>query len=386
LTRQRDALEKATQAKSRFLAAASHDLRQPLHALGLFVARLTKATWPDQERRLIEHVEQSVESLQDLLDTLLDLSRLESGSTRVDAEEFDLREALTGVLHDFEPQAHDKQLGLSLRAPAAWTCSDRGLVERLVNNLVSNALRYTESGRILLACRRRKEHWRVEVWDTGIGIDPHHQTAIFEEYVQLGNAERDRRKGLGLGLSICRHVATLLSTKLGLRSVPGRGSVFWFDLPMVQSPAAIGGDAPDEASEILVSGTILVVEDDPLCLESTGEAIVGWGGDVDLAANADEALALAGRAPRYGAAVCDVHLPGATDGLALGIRLQQLQAGLPVILVSADASPILQAQARGAGFPLLRKPVAAARLRATLLGLLNADAAEDAGGADGSPE
>jgi signal transduction histidine kinase/CheY-like chemotaxis protein len=369
LVQQRDAAERATTAKSRFLAAASHDLRQPLHALGLFVSRLVKLPWKGEQRQLIDHVEESVSSLQDMLDRLLDISRLEAGGYRVDPVDFDLQPMLQRIARDFVPIAHENHISLRVRTSPIWIHSDPRLVERVVFNLLTNALRHTQQGGVLVASRRMGDQVRIQVWDTGRGIAPELQSEIFEEYVQIGNDERDQRKGLGLGLAICKRITSLLSAKIGLRSVPGRGSVFWIDLPI---GAAATATAPAVQTEpITLHGSILVVDDDPLCLSSTADVISGWGGMVSVANSAESALDLCqNESMTYVLAVCDIRLPGEVDGIALGQRLRQLNPSMRIVLVSADVTPLVQAQARRAGFSLLKKPVAPARLRATLLSLL----------------
>ena len=369
LVAQRDAAERATTAKSRFLAAASHDLRQPLHALGLFVSRLIKLSWKGEQRQLIDHVEESVTSLQDMLDRLLDISRLEAGGYRVDAADFDLQPMLQRVAREFAPIAHDQHINLRVRSFPIWIHSDPRLVERVVFNLLTNALRYTRQGGVLVASRRQGEQVRIQVWDTGRGIAPELQSEIFEEYVQIGNDERDQRKGLGLGLAICKRIASLLSAKIGMRSVPGRGSVFWIDLPIGAPTIAIASAVQAEPNTL--QGPILVVDDDPLCLASTADVISGWGGTVSVANSAERALDLCrNELVTYVLAVCDIRLPGDVDGIALGQRLRQLNPSIRIVLVSADVTPLVQAQARRAGFSLLKKPVAPARLRAMLLSLL----------------
>jgi signal transduction histidine kinase len=369
LVQQRDAAERATTAKSRFLAAASHDLRQPLHALGLFVSRLVKLPWKGEQRQLIDHVEESVSSLQDMLDRLLDISRLEAGGYRVDPVDFDLQPMLQRIARDFVPIAHENHISLRVRTSPIWIHSDPRLVERVVFNLLTNALRHTQQGGVLVASRRMGDQVRIQVWDTGRGIAPELQSEIFEEYVQIGNDERDQRKGLGLGLAICKRIASLLSAKIGLRSVPGRGSVFWIDLPIGAEATATAPAV--QAEPITLHGPILVVDDDPLCLSSTADIISGWGGTVSVANSAEGALDLCqNESMTYVLAVCDIRLPGEVDGIALGQRLRQINPSMRIVLVSADVTPLVQAQARRAGFSLLKKPVAPARLRATLLSLL----------------
>lgn len=369
LVRQRDAAERATAAKTRFLAAASHDLRQPLHALGLFISRLTRMSWPGEQQQLIGHVEESVLSLQEMLDTLLDISRLDSGGYRVELTDFDLRPLLEKIGREAAPLADEKQLDLRIRPLSVWVRSDVRLVHRVLMNLLTNALRYTERGSVLLACRRSVGKVQIQVWDTGPGIPIELQSEIFTEYVQVGNEERNREKGLGLGLAICRRIADLLATQIGIRSIPGHGSMFWFDLPLGTPQERLPNRTETEPQ--IIPGKVLVVDDDPLCRESAAEVIGDWGGKVLVARDADEALAICReQAKDISLVVCDVRLPGTTDGIALGGLLQQLNPAIRMVLVSAEVTAQVQAQARRAGFPILKKPVAPARLRATLLSLL----------------
>lgn len=370
LIQQRDTAERATAAKTRFLAAASHDLRQPLHALGLFVSRLSRMPWQEEQRRLIDHVEESVGTLQEMLDTLLDMSRLEAGGYRVTEQDFALEPLLQRVCRELAPLAYEKHLTLRLRALPVSIRSDPRLVERVVINLLTNALRYTERGQVLVACRRVAGRIRIQFWDTGLGIPAALQAEIFDEYVQRGNDERDRAKGLGLGLSICQRIAKLLATDIGLRSVPDRGSVFWIDLPLGEP--VVPQDIQRESVELQFTGQVLVVDDDDLCRKGTAEVISGWGGQVRVARDDQEALACCEQAPSaMQLAVCDIRIAGDLDGISLGKRMQQLCPDLQVVLVSANVTPMVQALARRAGFPLLKKPVAPARLRATLLSLLD---------------
>jgi signal transduction histidine kinase len=371
---QRDTAEQATAAKSRFLAAASHDLRQPLHALGLFVSRLAKMPWNGEQQLLIHHVETSVGTLQEMLDTLLDISRLESGTYRTEMQTFDVTSILQRLVTELAPAAYEKRVVLRVRFRPLWTQSDPRLVERIVLNLLSNAIRHSEQGRVLLACRALGDKLRIQVWDTGTGIPPAMHAAVFDEYVQIGNEERDRTKGLGLGLSICQRMADVLGTRINLRSIPGRGSVFWIDLPL-HSPQHVD-KPPAEPESGSLAGTILVVDDDALCRDSTASILTGWGAEVITAMGAEQALAVAARLHKAGAApqvaICDLRLPGRMDGMDLALELRKTYPSMKIVLVTADVSPAVQAVARRSGFPILKKPVAPARLRATLLSLLQA--------------
>ncbi len=372
---QRDAAQRATAAKSRFLAAASHDLRQPLHALGLFVSRLAGMPAGPDVKGLVRHVETSVTTLQEMLDALLDLSRMEAESYRAAIQEFDLTAMLEHMVRDMTPLARQRELVLRSRLFPCWVRSDRRLVERMVLNLLSNALRYTDRGGILLAMRHVGGKVRIQVWDTGRGIPAAMQGEIFEEFVQVGNDERDRQKGLGLGLAICQRIARVLETSIGLRSNLGSGSVFWFDLPAAMNPERLVATGPQAVTPF--AGGILVVDDDPMVRDGTASFIEGWGGEARPAQDAEQALDLVRGDPGWCRfAICDVRLPGDLDGIALAEALRRFDPAIRILLISADVTPALQAQAREAGFPLLRKPVAPARLRATLLSLQGTGASD----------
>jgi len=378
LLHQKEAAEHATIAKSHFLSAASHDLRQPLHALGLFVARLSQSDVAREEPRLVAHIQLAVDTLQNLLDAILDISRLDEGKVVPQIADFPLGILFDRLGDDLSLLAEQNDLKLKLRPTQAWVRSDRKIVARILLNLVANALRYTHAGGVLVSCRRRAGAVRVEVWDTGVGIPDHAREAIFEEYVQLGNPERDQAKGLGLGLAICRRLADLLAIPIGVRSRLGRGSVFWIDLPLSTGPVP---DAPpaDDALPIQhvgdharIFGTVLVAESEPLVRAGMEQAILSWGGRVLLAANAEEAL----RRCRESAllpdlAICSVRLPGRVGGIQLAKELQREFGPLGILLTSADVSPEIQEAATAAGFPLLREPVPPGRLRAALQHLLS---------------
>lgn len=376
LQRQKDAAERATLAKSHFLAAASHDLRQPLHALGLFVSALAHSEAAKREPELVAHIRSATDSLQNLLDAILDLSRLDGGNVVPRIAAFGLGPALECVRRDLALVAEHKGLRLRVRATDLWVRSDADLVQRILLNLVGNALRYTRSGGVLVSCRRRGDRALVEVWDTGAGIPENARDEIFEEYTQLENPERDRAKGLGLGLAICRRLAGLLGASLGVRSRPGHGSVFWITLPLEQpvenaSPASVQSLAESAEDVARLGGTVLVVDSDPLVRAGMETAITGWGAKVILAASRDEAVTRCcegGTVPDM--AICNLRLPGKSSGIDFGGELRNLYPGIGVLLMSADISEATQVAARARGFPLLKQPVAPGRLRAALRTLL----------------
>lgn len=379
LQREKEAAEHATVAKSHFLAAASHDLRQPLHALGLFVSALARSEANRQEPALVVHIESAVETLQNLLDAILDISRLDSGNVIPNMAGFPLGRVLDRLAHDLSLLAQQTGLQLKLRPTQVWVRSDERIVERILLNLVGNALRYTRAGGALVTCRRRSGVVRVEVWDTGTGIPEHAREDVFEDYVQLENPERDRAKGLGLGLAICRRLAKLLSVPIGVRSRPGRGSVFWIELPVVE-PRPIVGPPAAEISQVghvgdsgRISGTVLVVDGDPLVRSGMDRAISSWGGRVLLAASREEALRRCWKSEfPPDLAICNIRLADSVSGIEFAQELQQEFKLIGVLLVSADVSEEAQSAARRAGFALLTEPVPPGRLRAALLHLLAA--------------
>ena len=377
LRQAKDAAEHATIAKSHFLAAASHDLRQPLHALGLFVSALAQSKAARQEPELVAHIQSAVDALQNLLDAILDISRLDGGNVVPSIGCFPLSHVLDRLGQDLSLLAAQKGLRLKLRPTQFWVRSDEKIVERILLNLVGNALRYTRTGGVLVSSRRRRDVLVVEVWDTGAGIPEHAREGIFEEYVQLANPERDRAKGLGLGLAICRRLAGLLGIPLGVRSRPGRGSVFWIELPVV--PAGLPRELPSTESALSegvvdparIRGTVLVVERDALVRAGMQQAIVSWGGRVLLAADREEALSRCRESdPPPDLTICNLRLPGRGSGIELAQELRREFEGMAVLLVSADVSDEAQNAARNAGFALLKQPVPAGRLRAALRHLL----------------
>lgn len=372
---QKEAAEHATVAKSHFLAAASHDLRQPLHALGLFISRLAQSEVAKQEPKLVGHIQSAVDTLQNLLDAILDVSRLDGGNVVPELDSFPLVAVLNRLAQDLELLAEQKGLRIKLRPTPVWVYSDQRIVARILLNLVGNALRYTRTGGVLVGCRRRRGVLRVEVWDTGEGIPEDAREEIFEEYVQLGNPERDQSKGLGLGLAICRRLSDLLQIPIGVRSRPGRGSVFWIDLPVAPTQSLLPpGDASPSAQvaeSTRIAGSVLVVEGDALVRAGMEQAIINWGGRVMLADERGAALRLcreSGTPPDL--MICNIRLPDSVSGIALAQELQREFPTMGVLLISADVSAEAQTEASVAGFVLLKEPVPPGRLRAALRHLL----------------
>ncbi|GAB3492493.1 hypothetical protein GCM10027399_11380 [Curvibacter fontanus] len=367
LRSKKDEAETATRAKSRFLAAASHDLRQPIHALGMFVARLAQLPHDRETRHLISNLEASVRAMQDLLDALLDISRLDADAVRVQQQPVPLAPLLEQLRGALLPVAADKGLRLRVRNSELWVQSDPTLLHRILLNLVSNALRYTGHGGVLIGCRRSRggSHLWIEVWDTGVGIPPEHQQDIFREFYQIGNPERDRSKGLGLGLNIVDRTARLLGHGLDLCSVPGRGTRFRIEVPLapsgdLQAMLAAVEPLPDDVRGL----RILVIEDDMHSAQALRGLLDSWGCVVAVVEGLQGALTLLHGGFTPDLLLSDFRLRAGESGMQ---TLQQLRTTLgrplPACLMSGDTDPELIQSCRDAGLPLLHKPVRPAKLR-----------------------
>jgi len=379
-------LELANQARSRFLRAASHDLRQPMHALGLFVAQLNEHVREPKTRRIAEQVGVAVTALRELLDAILDISRLDAGVISPEAADFRVNTLLARLDTSFAPSAAEKGLRWRVLPSRLFARSDPVLLERILLNLAANAVRYTQHGGILIGCRHRGERVRIEVWDTGIGIPPEQQEAIFQEFCQLPNPAQDRRQGLGLGLAIAARLALLLGGRIEVASRPGMGSRFSVEVPRGQRPAMPTYTATSAGAGESLRGTfLLVVDDDALVREAMASLLRQWGCEVALAANTEEAAAAFNRSDRLPDAVlCDYRLPGEETGIQVIRRLGDV-AGIrvPAALISGDTAPETVREAKASGYPLLPKPVAPAKLRALVEHLVSASRVEiDGAGSD----
>jgi signal transduction histidine kinase/CheY-like chemotaxis protein len=370
--------EDANRAKSRFLAAASHDLRQPTHALGLFVARLGQLEHNTEASYLIERLDTSVQAMRDLLDALLDISRLDAGAVPVHLQAFALSDVFDQLKTELALVAAEKGLSLRVRPCNVLVWSDPVQLHRILLNLLSNALRYTSAGAVLLACRVKdggRSAW-IEVWDSGIGIAPEHQEAIFKEFYQVGNVERDRSQGLGLGLNIVQRTAALLQHKLQIWSRPGVGSRFSFEVPLAPTGAVVERRRPERPQHLvdLANLVVLVIEDDALVRESLVGLIAAWRAVVVAAEGLSAALSYleAGLVPDL--IISDYRLRDGENGIATLQRLRK-QAGraVPACLISGDTDPALLLAVRQAGLTLLHKPVRPAKLRSLIERLARSD-------------
>jgi signal transduction histidine kinase len=366
LSQARDRADRASRAKSQFFAAASHDLRQPLHAMGLFAAALSaKAREPDVAN-LVTSISSSVEALEGLFNELLDISKIDSGKVKPEITDVSVTALFDRLRMDFEPEAFDRGLSFRMPSRSAWVRSDPVLLERILRNLISNAMRYTRSGGVLVSTRLRKGKLRFEVWDTGMGIAPDDQARIFEEFVQLANAERDRRKGLGLGLSIVQRLAALLGHPVSLSSRLGRGTVFRIDVPMGRAPVVRVAAARVERSQADLGGRCILVIDDEASIVDGMSALLGsWGAEALIAGTAAEAMAqVTTRDAPPDLIIADYQLRDGEIGpeVVTAVR-RHFGIEIPAILVTGSATPERLEEARDLGHHLLLKPVMPAKLR-----------------------
>ncbi|MFJ1252413.1 hybrid sensor histidine kinase/response regulator [Cupriavidus sp. CuC1] len=363
----------ASEEKSRFLAAASHDLRQPVHALVMLVEALRARNKSSSLHPLVEQVAAGTQTIDLLFRSLLDLSKLEGRKVLPTLEPCELSHLISEVMSQFAADARESGLTLTPRVPEElYAMAEPVLLRRALFNLVQNALRYTRRGGVLVTARERRKHIRVEVWDTGAGITPEHLPDIFSPYYQVHNPQRDPSQGLGLGLAIFKECVRLMRGTYGVRSVPGRGSVFWFSLAPVaaETVATIrtvrANAQAEDAKPDHLRGTVLVVDDDTQIRKAWIALMEAWGIEVACAAHGADAdrLFLQGLKPDI--IFCDLRLPGSENGLDLLERWQNTQPQARSALLSGDLKSAALAAAEEAGYFVLPKPVDPAALRLLL--------------------
>jgi signal transduction histidine kinase len=364
--------EQANLAKSKFLAAASHDLRQPIHAQGLFLEVLARTDLSAHQDELLANARVASEASSEMLNTLLDFSRIEAGVVEQHPQPFYLQTLFNKIEKELGPQADAHKLVFRIHETRIAVQSDPVLVELILRNLVTNAIRYTEHGGILIGCRYRGDQATIEVWDTGIGIEPEHQQEVFSEFHQLGNPERDRRKGLGLGLAIADGLAHSLGHDLSLASTPGRGSVFRLTMPVATSiPVSQVFKAPGEIQLLKVRA--LVIDDEENVRNGMCHLLGNWGCECDAAESIEEALELARvRPPEL--IISDYRLREKHTGTEAIAALRMLLGDmLPALLITGDTAPERLREARASGVPLLHKPVSPGQLYRKLVEVLEAN-------------
>jgi signal transduction histidine kinase len=367
-------LEVANLAKSRFLAAASHDLRQPLHALGLFVAQLCGRTRADERRRIITRINAALSAMNELFNALLDVSKLDAGVLIPQLTEFPTLQLLKRIETTFAGAAREKGLSFRVVTSGVWVRSDFILLERIVFNLVSNAVRYTAAGGLVVGCRRRNGQLRIEIWDTGNGIPQDQHQRIFGEFYRLSKHDRDQRGGLGLGLAIVDRLCRLLKHPIELKSTLGKGSCFSVAVPMVHARAEVVKPLVSDRSRFNITNgkLVVVIDDDPLVLDGMGGLIRSWGCRVVTASTDSAALSgLLQYDHPPDVIISDYHLCDGITGIEVITRLRSaLSASIPAFLMSGDTNPKPLFEAQANGYPLLHKPVDPMALRATLTQVL----------------
>lgn len=364
--------EEANLAKSRFLAAASHDLRQPMHALGLFVGALQGRSMDAEAKRLVGYIEGSVSALDDQFAALLDVSKLDAGVVEPHIVSVHIGTLLERVCREHADQANARGVRFRYVPSTAVVDSDPVLLERMVRNLVANAVRYTERGSVLVGCRRLAGALSIQVWDTGAGIEPAEQARVFEEFYQGESRVRERSHGLGLGLAIVRRIATLVGAQLSFASTPGQGSVFRLQVPLGDDEQGIETDTIADEIVVRGSGLIYVIDDEPAIRGAMTSLLGSWGYRLRVAASATELLEGNGGdddAPDL--IISDYRLQGDDDGIrAIRTVLTHFGQPIPALLITGDTAPERLAEARASGYPLLHKPLSNGRLRAAIGNLM----------------
>jgi signal transduction histidine kinase/CheY-like chemotaxis protein len=362
VTERKEQVEEASREKSMFLAAASHDLRQPLHALALQAHLLGATGLAPPQQHLVDGMRSSIVAMTGLFDALLDMSRLDAGVIPVRERPVALQEIFIQLAQQFQPDAQSRLLGLRFRATRAVVQSDGQLLVSLVGNLVSNAIRYTERGGVLVAARRCASGIRIEVWDTGCGIAVADQRMVFKPFHQVGNPERDRSKGLGLGLAIVERLARLLGVGLSLRSEPGRGSRFSVLLPAASAVAAVTplrDDGVLSPPARLAGVVVMVVENEAEIRAVTTALLESWGCKVlaDTCAQTamTRAAAMQGKPQLL---VCDYRLDAHVTGLQLiDLLREEFNEDIPALVLTGDTGPEVLRAVEAADCTILYKPV-----------------------------
>ena len=369
--------EIANRAKTQFFTAASHDLRQPLHAMGLFAEALRQRVHEPEVAQLVNSINESVDALEGLFSELLDITRIDSGGVEVHDQHFEVGDILRKLRLHFEPSAFEKGLALRLRGGQRVVFADPLLVERILRNLVSNAIRYTNDGSVLVGCRQRGERVLVQVWDTGLGIGEAEQARIFDEFYQVPNTPKvspDQRKGLGLGLAIVKRLADLMGAPLTLRSVPGRGTMFSLELPVGRAPrpsALISVPGKGPVGITLEGRRIVIVEDEPAVRAGLEVLLLGWGAQIDAFDSVAAARAWAEQSDpelvKPDLFIVDYRLEDGLNGVdAIKALRLRFGAAIPAILVTGSTMTGHDKEAQEHNFHLLIKPVVPNKLRAMI--------------------
>lgn len=374
LERARDTAASSDQTKSRFLRAANHDLRQPLAALKILIYNCMAAQESEEREHLLHAMDVSVSIMEDLLGALLNIGQLDAGKIEPLVSTFQVSTLFDRIKVQFDHQAQDKGLQLVIVPSACALKSDRSLLERIVSNFVSNALSYTETGRVLVGCRRKGKQVRIEVWDSGCGISQEFQDAIFEEFFRISDSQLERKHSLGLGLNICKRLAEILGHDIAVSSQLGKGSVFSIEVPLGNIwHSDIGEPEISERIGGEFAGLLaIVLEDDVILRDALIVLLERWGIEVLSIENLESvpaALKELEREPDL--IITDYRLRGGIQGTDIvGDINDTLEKPCPAIVVTADTNPDLIDSIRRQGFPVLIKPVSPPSLRVMMHNIL----------------
>ncbi|EMP56404.1 two-component hybrid sensor and regulator [Marinobacter santoriniensis NKSG1] len=361
--------EESVYAKSRVLAAASHDLRQPLHALSLFFDALKEPQPAAEQSRIFKRIDVSIEALRKLFDALFDMSRLDANVVHPELSHFDIRQCLEDLQEEYRKEAEKRQLRLRVRAVSCPIESDRALLQRILRNLISNSLRYTQHGGVLISARKRQSSVLIQVWDTGIGIPKESREKAFMEFQQLQSGTTGNDKGLGFGLAIVRRLCDLLGYPLTLRSAVGRGSVMSLEVP-IGDKESVGHTVSENQHALLKNPgqRVMVIDDDPSILNAMHTLLTAWGFKVDTATSYSEAMALKQHdAPAPHLILSDLSLQNQENGIEVIRQFRnRYQREIPGILISGTTDPKQLREARASGLHMIQKPISPPLLRSII--------------------
>lgn len=369
--------KQANQNKSRFLAAASHDLRQPIHSLSLLTSAIEPEIKTDRGKKILLQMGNANKAMLNLLHSLLDISKLDAGIIKPVFQTFDSNEMINSLISEFKPMAKSNGLELRSQCQQSNINSDPFLLKTIISNLLQNALRYTRCGKVLLTCRTKDEQVYIQVWDTGPGIARESQELIFAEYQQLHNPERDQNKGLGLGLSICRRLANLLDIPLTLKSSVGKGSVFTLVLPKSNDNVTKNNvriEIPIVGSDLnpFNDSVILVIDDNDSVLDAMTVLLEKWGCEIIVADSVESALEVGKNYQgSVDAIIADYRLRGGTTGVeAIDAFNNQVKNKVAAMLITGDTAPERMQEIAAHGLPILHKPIKEAHLKSVITKLL----------------
>ncbi len=379
LEKKKEQALKASKDKSKFFAAANHDLRQPVHAISLLSSALSQEVSTDRGKQILSRINSANGVLLELLNSLLEISRLDAKIIKPDIKPIDLQQFINDMVLEFQPFAQQNEIELRTRICPFWVNSDPALLATVIRNLLQNAIRYTNKGKVLISCRKRKNKMLLQVWDTGKGIAEKDQEIIYAEFQQLHNPERDQNKGLGLGLAICKRTCHLLRIPLQLKSQLGKGSVFTLELKMateqetkqrqleLQEKSPLINDADNISNAIF-----LVIDDNTDILQAMTTVLEGWGSKVICAADIQATQEIAKTYDgKIDAIIADYRLRENTTGVqAIDAFHRQVDYQAVAILITGDTAPERMREVSSHGLPVLNKPVNSVHLKSALGRLL----------------